>query len=478
MHIRALSILQQQLNTLFSQLDVLHSQDYAEDSPKEFIENIEKELRELSSEINSATSSLLSDHPDRLLVELRTFQKEICLISGRVEFIRNAKFDFLPWSAVSMISRLASEIAPKQPVMVSGSLTSATYKIYPPSNSFGTIAVLQIPHLYKRTSLLHVLVAHELFHLRAEEVIDNLSGEILVKLKKLWAPSFIAERNQLEEREKNRPESDSDQLDWVQDALEIKTEKNESELLEHTRTIWKRIFTEIYCDIGCTYVFGPAALFALQDVLLLHNDATIDAIYAVNSIHKYHPPVSQRLKYMLDFLNTNEKLSDAENQLIKFLQEGTFNNYADAYNTRINSVRSDIQSAPRIPSDPKLAEILRIANIVVEANVKKIWEHVAQVGKNISSSWVGHVDEVVFHLGNFGNSIPSGTIIEDLVGIKPAAHGAIGLAAWIKYLADIGECKDPSQLPDLMTRQQADGNILLKSWDDAETVRRFRELSE
>lgn len=484
-HLSALSLLYLQIESVKKLLDALESIDYAHQSPMDMIQAISTNLSEILSEVNEAKAALLPDYPRKFLKQLRTFQKELCILTSNVEFVRNAKFDFLPWSAIGMVHRLAGEIAPNVKIVLSGSLTSATYKIFPRVYLYGSdsesFAVLQIPHLYRRISLLHVLVAHELFHLRANEFVDKLSAEALISFKAAWEPAFQQERTDRESGLAESREGHENQTDWVKDCLEIDQDKIEESLLTHTVIIWQRMVTEIFCDLGCVFVFGPACLFALQDILLMHGDNSDDEELSVNSIKKYHPPAYERIKYVLEALQNDPILGKSLKRLISILEEGSLDLYANALKDRLAGIESSISASTERSStsvDPKSQKMLNFARQVVEAKSELMWDEVCKIGSKVSNSWVNREDEIVFHLKRLSEDIPSGEADKNVESTVSGSHGAIGVAAWLKHLVDMQLISGTSEEREIHNLLGATNNLLLKSWDDAETIRRYIEDNE
>lgn len=470
---RAVNLIILQIVSLKNYLSSAKALKYSDPSIINFIESLNQKLLLLESEILSLVA--VKPKIKTALNRIQRTHRAISIISGYLLYVRNAKIQWLPWSLIGAVHDLASDIAPKVDVIVTGTL-HPTYRIIPPhpkvmngsdagednNLKYMKCAIIEIPFIHRRNSLFHVLVGHELFHLHAKKFVGEISSNAFNEIEKFWEPELKKKHTDLVLSLGN-----DEQFDWIKKEQAEKVGKDIRQVTDHAHMVWKQAFIELFCDMGCLYYFGPSALFALADLSLIVGDRK-----AKTSPSKHHPTFKHRLYLLCSALKNYDKFSNGIDQLDQELRNNDLEEFADVFMERIDQIGS--LESEDIKPEEFTETIYKIAYRVLLPNIKNLWCLIEECELDESKCWFNTIEESIYHLTILKNSIPSGSFIKpgDFVGTS-GNYSSIAQAAWIQILHKLFRNEKAANTPDLNKKYLDDCNLLFKSFDDAHSINEF-----
>ncbi|ABG38859.1 hypothetical protein Patl_0328 [Paraglaciecola sp. T6c] len=471
--IRNIKLQLQEVNSLLTQCEA--ATYYL--TQKIFIDKLREDLEECYLDLEDI-GVMISDCPDLYPIndvypQICSLQKQVALISNRTNIVRSSRFELIPWSAIGMIHSLKNIIAPAEELVVTSS-TLSTYRIWKPIKSDGaqksdTISILEIPYLYRRNAFLHILVAHELFHLRADDFLASIREQALNSIRECW-DELIQQKKHSNISVKSDSEVELDNTLLFNHTSEQKSKKKEDDkerIVNKTVEIFNSTLKEILCDIGCFAIFGPSAFLALHQLNELNTDRSIN----INS-DNYHPPFEQRMRILIHLMESHPLFSASLNELKeKINDDARISQIGLRFFDKLNSGIKEIKTERKVDSTQSLYYyILHISKSEVDKFIDKACDFVTGVIDHTEESWIGKQTEISDHIYNFSKFSPSGfkKNASDF-SMSPSSNGALGLAAWINNL---GRDFLPDKEEDLNVFL-TDCNILFKSWDDAEVIKEW-----
>ena len=162
-----------------------------------------------------------------------------------LEILEKSRSDEVPWSLVPSIERLALDILPDRPILVT-TTPDMNYMVSWSQSSHEPVVTIYLPKLHRSNAFLYVLIGHELFHPAIEPFILEEMRIISPKLHEVCRKTLA--------------ESEGEPDLFSQQRVDA--------LINFAMTAWERGLTESMCDMGAAAIFGPAALWTSQ----IHQD--------------------------------------------------------------------------------------------------------------------------------------------------------------------------------------------------------------
>jgi len=383
---------------------------------------------------------------------LRSEHRKLVLLFEYVTFLQSARTRVVPWSIVPTVERLAEHLLPMRKLLVSCS-EEFNYSIrWRPSAAQGSSAIssfniLVLPAIHRLNAFLHTLVAHELFHPRIGDFLDEEQPRIV--------PNLVSACDALLKSSPTAgPLFERERLDRT---------------VEWLRTIWRRAMEELICDLGCAALFGPAAILAFTSFFL---GSDWDAL--PSSPGNYYPPPRFRLRKTLELAFGADGYRNELHDLLSTLNAPDLTDSLQSLKTFWNLVENET----KVETDLKALQSqpsLRIAYEQVEEPLTRAWKFVRKLVDSTQASWALSYKEVPHHLRNLRMNVPCGELrLKGQPSGAASSVAAIFLGAWINEL-----CAQPIRMQkkalDAADEHLTACRIFLKSVEDAELKRTFAQ---
>jgi hypothetical protein len=309
---------------------------------------------------------------------------------------------------------------------------------------------LQIPRIHRNDALLHVLVAHELFHPVLNKFLKREQPKVIDRLR--IACEMIPPPDPTD------PLFEADRLDkWV----------------ELARKAWVSAMSEMMCDMGCVAVFGPAAILSSWSIAL---GRSLDQL---PSSPAFYPPWRYRIRSMLRYGFEKDPGKTAFEQMEKSLKgEKELAGFAESFRKYFDEIKREVAPLEdKKPPDIEATEsklFLKLAYDEVSGSLDAAWEYVQDIVTRECISWTDSYEQIPPLVQLISRSVPPSEARESNQYDGPAADLSPALvAAWLTALNK--EITDYSNADDGRSHYDRYSRLLLKALADIEMKREYKK---
>ena len=438
---RALLHARFELDRFESALSRLEAHQFPSDVAKTLI----RAQKQASQKAEEALSVIEEDYADdqsgaskRLISEYRK------LMSRRryLEVLEKARSDEVPWSLVPSVERLAEQILPQRPVLMT-TTPDMNYMVSWSRSADHPVVTIYLPKLHRANAFLHVLVGHELFH----PIIESF----LPTEKAIITPRLRDECNQ--------------SLKAVEGEPDLFSQKRLDALLSYALEAWERGVTELMCDMGAASLFGPAALWTISGFA-----ASQDLDTPPSQENQFYPAWRLRVQVVLDYIFEVDSAEKHLEWLYDALKKAGLDAHREAIRNGLLEEKQICDSGPQssIPSNSLIAKVYEH----VFESMERAKTFIQKATEDVTDRWANTYREVPDLLKRLALLVPPSELIESGKQVsQAAAMSAIVLACWFERLAL--EAREPLDL----IRYKRLCRLMLKAIEDAEMKRQFTEWS-
>jgi hypothetical protein len=297
----------EKVHSLQGRIDHLHLLHFPSGNPALLITLFSRIAQSLFRRLEEYRQESLEAIKNHNAVKLKSLDREVRLsvllvkkVASQLRYVEGARVERTPWSFIIPLEKLAQELLPDTRLitrpqwhynygvveiieqfrkatenLLSGEEKTNIFKDLPMC-----LYVFSFPSLEQKNVLLHVNFGHEIGHPFAEKYLAQEKPDYLIK---------IQEKVNEYVRVTEPP-----------DPPLFRTTVRSDELAKRSADIRKRALEEIICDFISVQLFGPAAVFALDEM------ATFSESLDTVSRKTWHPPWRMRLRLVLEELNWSD----------------------------------------------------------------------------------------------------------------------------------------------------------------------------
>ena len=277
---------------LSQRFEEIYTFDFPTPTPQKLIQLLQNILLEFSEEINKATDAKFLILISQLIEFYGSF----------LQFLDNANTEQTPRGLVHILEDIIHKLDPDAELLawpqaeynysiidIIGPIKDATENIFSAethTNIFkpfkGPLKLISFPRIERDDILVHAIFGHEIGHPIADDFLSN------EELKSPFLDGLTEARKKLVkkyEKQISTLPSDVEKVNYTQ------------ELLSQLITVRKRGLEELISDCVALLVFGPSALFASYDVLVL------SGLDVPPSYPDYYPPSRYRLRVIKELMD-------------------------------------------------------------------------------------------------------------------------------------------------------------------------------
>jgi hypothetical protein len=309
--------------------------------------------------------------------EVKLAVRALEALGSHLRFVERATTQQTPWSLVQPLERISEQLYPDSCFVIRPQwhynysireLTSAYREAFSKllaenrlsealklnhNDSIKRLYVISFPYLDRFSVLMLTLLGHELGHPIEEEYLKQERDEWkeFFKNHQRFHPSLerIYQAVLREHRVPPKPE-----------VLDLFTMEKISKMFGCVLTLRRRVLEELICDLTSVNLFGPAALFATEELILSRELDTLE----IEPPEDHYPPWRYRLRVMWEEFPSE--------WMQKFIQEGQFDErVSQSLNAKLNSILAVINEK----TDMRKPEA-RIAYESVEEALPKVRDFV------------------------------------------------------------------------------------------------------
>lgn len=441
---RLLLILRFEINSLEDRCAQLAACDYPTDAAPALIGHLRSGITKARTALVAIERTYAAD-PKGAGDRLRSERRKLVVLLSYLPDLDAAQTRKVPWSLVPGIERLATELNPGRRLLIA-CVEERTYEIRyfqspPPSSGIHEFDLLHIPARHRLNALWHVLVGHELFHPIAHGYLDSVQDPIVARLR-IAATTLVGPSS--------GPLFHAKRLDQIVELL---------------RYVWRRAMEELYCDLGCAALFGPAAVLSMMSFGLSFN---LDE--CPSGDNDFYPPWRFRLRAILAYVFWSEGHPEVDNLIAMLRGSVDLAPAADALTSNWHLVRDEVQQASDLPLI-LMDRFLAASYAEVLTALPAAWRHIHQMVNSRNMEWHTHTNEIPSHMRRLSMLVPCGEYFAtNSSEPAPSSFSACILAAWLYQIHH--EQFDKGEL-DPVDSYIRTCRLLLKSLDDAELKRSY-----
>jgi hypothetical protein len=407
----------------------LHESTYPSRTPLRLAQTIDRLSESLGKELVKsylAGPASPDDFRDEISLAMRLLEE----LTSHLRFVSRAATRLTPWSLIRPVERIGERLHASSRFIIRPQwqynysllelvsvYKNAFSKVIPAADLesalnperepvIDRLYVMGFAYLERSNVLLHALLGHELGHPIEKEYFNNespkdyLSDLVAAVLKELKMPTDIQS--------------------WsLAQGAEFKR------MLDRVREFRKRAIAELVCDLVSVTLFGPAAVFAMEEYSLSRDLDSTER----GSSSRHYPPLRYRLRVM------RGQISD--DWLNRFLKEGEFNpNICKVLTQKFQELDGIVAKQDDIKKIESDAE-LRIAYESVNGTLKAISSFVTERLESRAYRMdllIGHVNTHL--LACLENWIPPDVYFDQSGNPFVASIFAILNVGWIRWLSN------------------------------------------
>jgi hypothetical protein len=297
----------EKVNSLQSRISHLHLLHFPSGNPALLITLFSRIAEALLTRLEEYRREALEAAKNHNAGRLKGIEREVRLsvllvkkIASQLRYVEGARVERTPWSFIVPLEKLAQklltdtrliirpqwhynygvveiieQVLKQVEFLLPSEVLASVFKDLPKC-----IYVFSFPSLEQKNVLLHVNFGHEIGHPFAEKYLSQEKQDYLIKIQEK-VNSYIKS-------------TEPPELPLFSSTVRA------DELAKRVADVRKRALEEIICDFISVQLFGPAAVFALDEM------ATFSESLDTVSRRTLHPPWRMRLRLVLEELNWSE----------------------------------------------------------------------------------------------------------------------------------------------------------------------------
>lgn len=407
------------------------------------------ELRSALENQQAMLDRIVADYADDPEGAGNRLKSEHRKLLGKLEFlqaIENARTDEVPWSIIPSVERLARVLIPDREILTTGTAEFNYAILWNDARSpagQSRFFLLYLPKVHRANAFLHLLIAHELFHPLLSTFFQQQIPSVLPSLRDGCLKIL-----------KNRGEED-----------DLFAPSRLDQLVELVLTVWRRAMEEVMCDLGCSAIFGPAALLSTSFFAFSQN---LDEPPSPEG--SFYPPWRFRLRAILKYSLDSKAGAKSISQLRDALIEAGLGEDWGRLHEKIDSIR-ELTAVQRDTTAIDRNPYVKLAYEFVNSSLAPAWQFIESLSLKLDERWTEMIEQVSALRNSLESLVPPGEFrasSKNILGF-PAALTAIAIAGWLYQLRD----EVPTESAERLTKFRRTCRLILKAFEDSELKRSF-----